>query len=129
MEMTEIKRIYASYSRVYDFIFKRWFFPRQRHAIQSLKISPGQCILDVGVGTGFSLPLYPRDAHVIGVDLSSKMLGEAQKKVLRERLRHVALMEMDASHLAFPDSTFEGDCCLLPACADLCSARGNQACQ
>jgi len=107
MEMTEIKRIYAYYSRVYDFIFKRWFFPRQRHDIQSLKIGPGQRILDVGVGTGFSLPLYPRHAHVIGVDLSSKMLWEAQKKVLHERLRHVALMEMDASHLAFPDSTFD----------------------
>jgi phosphatidylethanolamine/phosphatidyl-N-methylethanolamine N-methyltransferase len=107
MEVTEIKRIYAYYSRVYDFIFKRWFFPRQRHAIQSLKIGPGQRILDVGVGTGFSLPLYPRHARVIGVDLSSKMLWEAQKKVLHERLRHVALMEMDASHLAFPDSTFD----------------------
>jgi len=107
MEVTEIKRIYAYYSRVYDFIFKRWFFPRQRHAIQSLKIGPGQRILDVGVGTGFSLPLYPRHAHVIGVDLSSKMLWEAQKKVLHERLRHVALMEMDASHLAFPDNTFD----------------------
>ena len=107
MEMTEIKRIYAYYSGVYDFIFKRWFFPRQRHAIQSLKIGPGQRILDVGVGTGFSLPLYPRHAYVVGVDLSSKMLWEAQKKVLHERLRHVALMEMDASHLAFPDNTFD----------------------
>ena len=42
MEVTEIKRIYAYYSRVYDFIFKRWFFPRQRHAIASLQIDPGQ---------------------------------------------------------------------------------------
>jgi phosphatidylethanolamine/phosphatidyl-N-methylethanolamine N-methyltransferase len=80
MEVTEIKRIYAYYSRVYDFIFKRWFFPRQQHAIASLHIDPGQHILDVGVGTGLSLPLYPRHAHVVGVDLSSKMLREAQKK-------------------------------------------------
>src|SRR5262245_9783882 len=107
MEMTEIKRIYAHYSRVYDMIFKRWFFLRQRHAIESLHIYPGQHILDVGVGTGFSLPLYPQHAHVIGVDLSSKMLREAQKKVLQERLSHVDLMEMDAAHLAFPDSTFD----------------------
>jgi len=107
MEVTEIKRIYAHYSRVYDFIFKRWFFPRQRHAIASLHIDPGQHILDVGVGTGFSLPLYPQHAHVVGVDLSSKMLQEAHKKVLQKRLTHVALMEMDASHLAFPDSTFD----------------------
>lgn len=107
MEETEIKRIYASYSRIYDFIFKRWFFPRQQHAIQSLKIHPGQRILDVGVGTGFSLPLYPRHAQVIGVDLSSKMLQEAYKKVQHKRLDHVTLLEMDASRLAFPDSTFD----------------------
>ena len=107
MEVTEIKRIYAYYSRVYDIIFKRWFFPRQRHAIESLHMDPGQHILDVGVGTGFSLPLYPQHTHVVGVDLSSKMLREAQKKVLQKRLTHVALMEMDASQLAFPDSTFD----------------------
>ena len=107
MEETEIKRIYAYYSRVYDFIFKRWFFPRQQYAIQALDISPGQRVLDLGVGTGFSLPLYPQHAQVIGVDLSSKMLHEARKKVLRERLSHVDLMEMDAAHLAFPDSTFD----------------------
>jgi phosphatidylethanolamine/phosphatidyl-N-methylethanolamine N-methyltransferase len=59
------------------------------------------------VGTGFSLPLYPQHAQVVGVDLSSKMLHEARKKVLRERLSHVDLMEMDAAHLAFPDSTFD----------------------
>ena len=92
MEETEIKRIYAYYSRVYDFIFKRWFFPRQQYAIQALDISPGQRVLDLGVGTGFSLPLYPQHAQVIGVDLSSKMLHEARKKVLRERLSHVDLM-------------------------------------
>jgi phosphatidylethanolamine/phosphatidyl-N-methylethanolamine N-methyltransferase len=107
MEETEIKRIYAYYSRVYDFIFKRWFFPRQQYAIQALDIRPGQRVLDLGVGTGFSLPLYPRDAQVIGVDLSSKMLREARKKVFRERLSHVDLMEMDAAHLAFPDNTFD----------------------
>jgi phosphatidylethanolamine/phosphatidyl-N-methylethanolamine N-methyltransferase len=107
MEVAEIKRIYAYYSRVYDFIFKRWFFPRQQYAIQALNISPGQRVLDLGVGTGFSLPLYPQHAQVVGVDLSSKMLHEARKKVLRERLSHVDLMEMDAAHLAFPDNTFD----------------------
>jgi len=107
LEVAEIQRIYAYYSRVYDFIFKRWFLPRQQHAIQALDISPGQRVLDVGVGTGFSLPLYPQHTQVVGVDLSSKMLREAHKKVLQERLSHVDLMEMDAAHLAFPDSTFD----------------------
>lgn len=107
METSEIKRIYALYSRFYDFIFKRWFYPRQRHAIQALDIEAGQRVLDVGVGTGFSLPLYPVHAQVVGVDLSSKMLREAQKQVRHKRLTHVNLMEMDAGRLAFPDSTFD----------------------
>lgn len=107
MKVEEIKKIYASYSRVYDFIFKRWFYPRQRYAIQSLDIKPGQRVLDVGVGTGFSLSLYPRHARVTGIDLSNKMLQEAQKKVQREKLSHVTLLEMDASHLCFPDNTFD----------------------
>jgi phosphatidylethanolamine/phosphatidyl-N-methylethanolamine N-methyltransferase len=107
MEIGEIKKIYARYSRVYDFIFKRWFYPRQQHVIHSLGIRSGQRILDVGVGTGFSLSLYPRHAHVVGVDLSRKMLREAQKRVHKERLRHVTLMEMDAGSLAFPDSAFD----------------------
>jgi phosphatidylethanolamine/phosphatidyl-N-methylethanolamine N-methyltransferase len=107
MEAENIKKIYASYSRIYDFIFKRWFYPRQRYAIQSLNIQPGQRVLDVGVGTGFSLSLYPRHAQVTGIDLSSKMLREAQKKVQRENLSHVALLEMDASRLYFPDNTFD----------------------
>jgi phosphatidylethanolamine/phosphatidyl-N-methylethanolamine N-methyltransferase len=108
MEASEIKKIYALYSKgLYDFIFKRWFYPRQRHVIQSLLLRPGQCILDLGVGTGFSLPLYPRYVQVVGVDLSNKMLREAQKRVQQEDLTQVTLLEMDAAHLAFPDNTFD----------------------
>jgi phosphatidylethanolamine/phosphatidyl-N-methylethanolamine N-methyltransferase len=107
METGEIKKIYARYSHVYDLIFKRWFYPRQQHVIQSLRIRPGQRVLDVGVGTGLSLPLYPHHAQVIGVDLSSNMLREAQKKIRKEQLPQVTLMEMDAGHLAFPDSAFD----------------------
>jgi len=47
MEIGEIKKIYARYSRIYDYIFKRWFYPRQQYVIQSLAIRPGQRVLDV----------------------------------------------------------------------------------
>jgi phosphatidylethanolamine/phosphatidyl-N-methylethanolamine N-methyltransferase len=107
MQVGEIKKIYGRYARVYDAIFKRWFYPRQKHAIQALDISPGQRVLDVGVGTGFSLPLYPQHADVIGVDLLSEMICEAQEKVYREQLRHVTLMQMDAERLAFADDVFD----------------------
>jgi phosphatidylethanolamine/phosphatidyl-N-methylethanolamine N-methyltransferase len=107
MQISEIKKIYARYSRIYDYIFKRWFYPRQQHVITSLDIHPGQRVLDVGVGTGFSLSLYPRHARIVGVDLSSQMLREAQKRIAKQCLEHVTLMEMDAGYLAFPDNAFD----------------------
>jgi phosphatidylethanolamine/phosphatidyl-N-methylethanolamine N-methyltransferase len=107
MEVGEIKKIYGRYSRIYDFIFKRWFYPRQQHVIRSLQIRPGQRILDVGVGTGFSLSLYPPHAQVMGVDLSRQMLQEARKRIDQDNLQHANLLEMDAGRLAFPDNTFD----------------------
>lgn len=107
MQTPEIKKIYARYSRIYDAIFSRWFSPRQRHVIRTLELKPGQRVLDVGVGTGISLPLYPDYVRVTGVDLSREMLREAQKKVVAHHLHHAALSEMDAGHLAFPDHTFD----------------------
>lgn len=107
MQALEIKKVYARYSRIYDAIFSRWFYPRHRHVIRSLDLGPGQRVLDVGVGTGLSLPLYPRGVNVTGVDLSPAMLQEAQKKVIDHQLDNVSLVEMDAGHLAFPDNSFD----------------------
>ena len=107
MEKSSIKKIYASYSRIYDYIFGRWFSPRQEHVIRSLALQEGQRVLDLGVGTGLSLPLYPRNVHVTGVDLSDSMLREAQRKVRQEGLDNVTLLEMDAGQLAFPDDAFD----------------------
>ena len=107
MQAGRIKKIYARYARGYDAIFKRWVYPRQKHVIQTLNIQPGQRVLDVGVGTGLSLPLYPRQADVVGVDLSIEMLREAQKKIAREQLRHATLMEMNAEQLGFADNVFD----------------------
>lgn len=107
MHAPEIKKIYARYARIYDAIFSRWVAPRQQHVIDALHIRPGQHVLDVGVGTGLSLPFYPRHAQVIGVDLSRAMLREAQKKVREQHLDHVTLFEMDAVQLAFPNDVFD----------------------
>jgi hypothetical protein len=80
MEVTEIKRIYAYYSRVYDMIFKRWFFPRQRHAIESLRIDPDQHILDVGVGRGSLYRSIPNMPTSLGWTYRVKCSGKPRKK-------------------------------------------------
>ncbi|MBI2877512.1 MAG: methyltransferase domain-containing protein [Candidatus Tectomicrobia bacterium] len=108
MEVEEIKKIYSSnYSNLYDLVFRKFFYPRQKHAIQSLHLQPGQKILDVGVGTGLSLDLYPSYCNVVGIDLSADMLKKAVQRLKKHRYDHIQLLEMDASHLAFPDNTFD----------------------
>lgn len=107
MQLPEIKKVYARYARIYDAIFERWFSPRTQHVMQTLNLHPGQRILDVGVGTGLALPLYPKHARVVGIDLSGPMLREARKKVREQHLDHVTLLEMDACRLALCDDSFD----------------------
>ena len=63
-------------------------------------------LLDIGFGTGLSLPHYPPSVDVVGIDASLGMLhfGRAQAARLG---RPVQLIEMDAEHLAFADRTFD----------------------
>lgn len=107
MELESIRKIYKNYSSVYDFLFKGFFHPRQKLAISGLEIKPGDRVLDVGVGTGLTLPLYPKDCQVTGIDISPHMLGQAHKKVKSMRLDHVSLLEMDACALGFEENTFD----------------------
>ena len=91
MDLEDIKRIYAGYSNVYDYIFKWFFTPRHKHVINALNIGRHARVLDVGVGTGLSLPLYPRHCQVVGIDLSGDMLKKAWKKVRKYGLATVRL--------------------------------------
>ena len=107
MNTEDIKRIYAGYSNIYDFVFKKFFHPRHKHVIKQMNIRPDDKILDVGVGTGLALPLYPDYCHVTGIDLSKEMLNEAHKKVKKHTLKNVTLKQMDAMDLQFKDNTFD----------------------
>lgn len=107
MELESIKRIYAGYSKVYDTLFKRFFYPRIKHAINYMDIRPGERVLDVGVGTGLSLGEYPRGCQVVAVDLSFEMLRKAREKVRKGRLGHIKVLNMDAMNIAFQDDSFD----------------------
>jgi len=107
LELDSIKRIYAGYSGVYDALFKRFFYPRIKHAINYMHIKPGERVLDVGVGTGLSLAEYPKGCRVVAVDLSFEMLRKAKEKVGKNRLDHIKVLNMDAMNIAFRDDTFD----------------------
>ena len=107
MEYDHIKKVYHAWSDMYDFFFKKVFYPRQKYAIDSMNIKPGDRILDVGIGTGLSLNCYPDYCEVVGIDLSASMLEKAEEKKKELKLDHVTLMEMDACDLRFEDNSFD----------------------
>lgn len=62
--------------------------------------------LDVGFGTGLSLPHYQPGVQVVGIDASPKMLAVAKQAMARTG-GTAELLVMDAEHLAFPDDSFD----------------------
>lgn len=107
MELDSIKKIYAGYSGIYDALFKRFFYPRIKHAITYMDIKSGDRVLDVGVGTGLSLAEFPKNCKVVGIDLSTEMLRKAKEKIVQNRLDHIQVMSMDAMRIGFRDDSFD----------------------
>jgi len=62
IDREQIERVYTSYAGVYDRVFGRVFQDSREAVVRNLKVAPGEKVLEVGVGTGLCLPLYPRTA-------------------------------------------------------------------
>src|SRR5882672_2359684 len=102
-----VKSAYRRWAPVYDHTFGRVAAEGRKHSVEIINQRKGR-VLEVGVGTGLSLPAYARHLEIVGIDLSPEMLEKARERVAEERLRHVsALHEMDASELDFPDAAFD----------------------
>ena len=99
--------IYHGYAGMYDRVFGRVFQESRVSVIRRLAVAPGEHVLEVGVGTGLCLPLYPRHCTIAAVDLSDAMLDQARARVRADALDHVALMRMDAACMAFADDAFD----------------------
>jgi phosphatidylethanolamine/phosphatidyl-N-methylethanolamine N-methyltransferase len=102
-----VEAVYAKISSVYDFTFGPTLHPGRLQAIQRMAIKPGDRILEVGVGTGINLALYPKEAKVTGIDFSEEMLEKARERVDRKGVRNARLLQMDAADLKFDDGTFD----------------------
>jgi phosphatidylethanolamine/phosphatidyl-N-methylethanolamine N-methyltransferase len=108
MRVEHVKAAYRRYAAVYDTVFGAALHAGRKAVIQTLNCRPGERVLEVGVGTGLSLPLYPADTRIVGIDLSREMLEKARTRVERLRLTNVeALEEMDAESMSFPDASFD----------------------
>jgi phosphatidylethanolamine/phosphatidyl-N-methylethanolamine N-methyltransferase len=108
LDLARLERIYDRYAKIYDRLFGRVFDGPRKSAVQWLGARPGERILEVGVGTGIALPMYGPGPFVVGVDFSLGMLREAQACIGSHGIDNACILRMDAIHMAFPDSTFDG---------------------
>jgi phosphatidylethanolamine/phosphatidyl-N-methylethanolamine N-methyltransferase len=107
LDKKTIAKAYARWAPVYDRVFGPVFERGRLAAIEAAEKIGGR-ILEVGVGTGISLPAYARSNTLVAVDYSEAMLRKAQERVREQGLDNVeCIAVMDAEHLGFPDASFD----------------------
>lgn len=100
-------KAYQRWAPHYDKIYTNILKAARRKAVAAASAC-GAEVLEVGVGTGLSLPEYPERVFVSGCDLSEPMLAKAQEKVRKRGLANIrGLAVMDACHLGYADSSFD----------------------
>ena len=107
MSVEYIERVYDNYSGIYDFLFGKVFQSGRELGPELLELFSGAKVLEVGIGTGLSLPLFPRNIDLTAIDLSPKMLEQAQRRAQAIGFKKLELHRMDATRLEFPDSHFD----------------------
>ncbi len=107
LEKRQVERAYELLAPVYDFIFDWIFAPGRAAAIAHLGLQPNERVLEVGIGTGLNLPLYPPSCRLTGIDLSGEMLDKAVERAQKLAMPGVVLKVMDATSLDFADNEFD----------------------
>jgi phosphatidylethanolamine/phosphatidyl-N-methylethanolamine N-methyltransferase len=102
-----VETAYDRWAPVYDLVFGGVFSKGRTAAIAATNKIGGR-VLEVGVGTGISLPQYGPHLRIFGTDISEGMLRKARARVSELGVRNVeGLAVMDAEKLEFPDDSFD----------------------
>ncbi len=93
----------------------QWRYSFANRLVELAKLESGQKVLDIATGTGIvaiaSAKIVGSTGKVIGVDISSGMLQQAQSKIDAEGWQNIELIEADADNLSFADNSFDAILC------------------
>ena len=107
MDIEAVDKSYKRWAPIYDNTFGRVTGAGRRRAVRYINTRAGS-VLEVGVGTGLTLPEYQPHLRITGMDVSREMLEKARAKVAAQGLDHVTeLRDMDARELDYPDDGFD----------------------
>ena len=102
-----IESVYDRYAAIYDRLYGLVLADGRRQLARLLAATPGQNLLEIGVGTGLMLPLYPAHLHITGVDVSQRMLRRAERRAADLPGRNIRLLHLDGEHSRLADGAFD----------------------
>ena len=102
-QVERARRRYRWLAPVFDGLGSAWLERARTRAVEILALQPGETVLDLGCGTGRSLPVIEatigRGGRLVGVDASPDMLARARRRVDDHAWRKVTLVQADAEEL------------------------------
>jgi len=107
IDALSVSRTYDRFARFYDLAFGAVLHNGRKTLARVLNSKSGDRILEIGVGSGLMLPLYPSDVQVLGIDISEKMLQRARSTVSRHNLQNICLKLLNAESADLPVSSFD----------------------
>ena len=107
LDSDKLQKVYDNYAVFYDVIFGKLSDVGRMAALDRLILKPGDKVLEVGVGTGLSLPRFPSFCRVHGIDMSEEMIRRAHERIDKHGLSNVVIERMDACKMDFPDNSFD----------------------
>jgi phosphatidylethanolamine/phosphatidyl-N-methylethanolamine N-methyltransferase len=107
MQTASVAAAYDKWAPIYDLVFGGVFKDGRRQAIVAAEQVGGR-VLEVGVGTGISLPHYDKRTRLVGIDISEAMLDKARRRARALKLENVEEIAVgDAEALAYADGSFD----------------------
>jgi demethylmenaquinone methyltransferase/2-methoxy-6-polyprenyl-1,4-benzoquinol methylase len=109
------QKVFSSYqsgAKYYDFAVRLYGLIGIRkayrlRAIKHLRLKRGDCVVELGCGTGLNFPPLVEqigpEGRLIGVDLSPKMLAYAQQRAERAQWKNIELVQSDIVAYNFPE--------------------------
>lgn len=108
----ELQNLYRKRAGFYDLSANVYYLIgfREQHyrqrAVAALQLNKGDTVVELGCGTGLNFPLLQSkvgaEGQIIGVDLTDRMLKQAEQRVSRHGWRNVELIRLDAAAFAYP---------------------------
>lgn len=103
--------------RDYEPLWHAQLAPAQQRLVALAALRPGERVLDIACGTGLvtfeAADAVGAEGHVLGIDLSGRMVEAARTRALRRKDTQVAFERMDAEALEVPDASFDVALCSL----------------